>query len=119
MDLSFKTIRFQTNYRSSCIDYSSDSSIPTYEPYSPAPRFDLVEMHNKAETFAKSHAQDENVNKLQTYIQDILNNPTFQSNPKDYLKNWKSGASFPELIAREFFDENFSDKDSNGWCTIL
>lgn len=66
-----------------------------------------LHMLKKVEEFAKG---DKEVLK---YIQDILNNDRFKSNPKRYLDEWKikRGTTeefrWPEDEARMFFDQNF------------
>lgn len=78
-----------------------------YKCHIPNSNFDLDEMHAKAKVYAK------NDERLLNYIQDILNDPKFQANPKRYLADWgkKRGSTeefrMPEDQARMFFDKHF------------
>lgn len=63
--------------------------------------FDWEDMIEKAKTFAGD--DDE----LFGFIEDILKDSKFLSNPKGFIAEWKEGRGDTEDTARTFFDENF------------
>jgi len=73
--------------------------------------FDLQSMKKKAEVFAKQHPYNDK--KILEYINNILDDKTFQTNPKGYLNEWRErrGSSedrrMPEDQALGFFRTNF------------
>jgi hypothetical protein len=81
---------------------ASYPQIPIYQP-----GFDLQGMLKKAAAYAGSNED------LLEYINDILNDKTFQDNPRAYLNAWRERRcptdqyKRPEDQARKFFDVNF------------
>lgn len=79
----------------------------SYTPYLQQPSFDLEGMLKKAQTYAEGD------DRLLKYINKILNDQKFQSNPRGYLDTWKEKRGYteefrePEDQARGFFDTNF------------
>ena len=83
------------------------NSVTAYQPQFQSLSFDLEVMLEKAKAYAN------NDDGLFSFIQNILQNSKFQSNPKVYLDDWTKrrgcteAFSFPDDEARGFFDENF------------
>lgn len=79
----------------------------SYTPYLQQPSFDLEGMLEKAQNYAEGN------DRLLNYINKILTDEKFQSNPRGYLDAWRERRGYTEVFkmpedqARRFFDTNF------------
>ena len=108
------------------MNLSPIGSTQNYQTYPSSLSFNLKDMLAKAKSFSEAQFEGESAENLLKYIQDILYDQEFQSNPQGYLDEWREqrGSSqqlkFPEDIAREFFDHHFKlNSTYSSWCTIL
>jgi hypothetical protein len=79
--------------------------------------FDRKEMADRANTFVNNSYYSSE--QLREYIDNILNDAVFLSDPKAYMQAWTKRRGYteefrmPEDVARGFFDLNFGAKTTN------
>lgn len=89
--------------------------MPSYTSNVQQPSFDLEGMLKKAQEFSENKAEKFSVRAdlISNYINKILNDEEFQSNPRDYLDAWRfrrgkaENFRIPEDLALSFFNTYF------------